>query len=184
MLPVCYNETMNMKTIAVMALSIAAGAAIGYYFGYDSGWEGAQKMKIADFDDCATAGYPIMESYPEQCRTPDGKTFVRQIEAKGGIQGIVLLGPTCPVVQDPPEEECADRPFQTTLAVTTSDGARVIKKFSSGADGKFSTALPAGEYSIRSAAAANILPYCSSESFTVSEGAYTEVAVYCDSGIR
>ncbi len=30
------------------------------------------------FEDCALAGYPIMESYPEQCSTPDGRTFVNQ----------------------------------------------------------------------------------------------------------
>jgi hypothetical protein len=35
--------------------------------------------EIDSFEDCAAAGYPIMESYPEQCRTPDGRTFVRDI---------------------------------------------------------------------------------------------------------
>lgn len=35
---------------------------------------------INNFDDCAAAGYPILESYPERCRTPDGRTFVREIE--------------------------------------------------------------------------------------------------------
>lgn len=33
---------------------------------------------IKNFDDCARAGFPIMESYPRQCRTPDGRTFVEQ----------------------------------------------------------------------------------------------------------
>lgn len=35
---------------------------------------------INSFEDCAAAGYPIMESFPEQCRTPDGRLFVRVIE--------------------------------------------------------------------------------------------------------
>ncbi|HLD64319.1 MAG TPA: Gmad2 immunoglobulin-like domain-containing protein [Candidatus Peribacteraceae bacterium] len=35
---------------------------------------------IDSFEDCVAAGYPIMESYPEQCRTPDGRTFVRQLQ--------------------------------------------------------------------------------------------------------
>jgi hypothetical protein len=30
---------------------------------------------INSFEDCAAAGFPISESYPEQCRTPDGRTF-------------------------------------------------------------------------------------------------------------
>jgi hypothetical protein len=34
---------------------------------------------IDSFEDCARAGYPIAESYPEQCFTPDGKSFTRSI---------------------------------------------------------------------------------------------------------
>jgi hypothetical protein len=34
---------------------------------------------ISSFDDCARAGYPILESYPAQCRTPDGRTFVQPL---------------------------------------------------------------------------------------------------------
>jgi len=30
---------------------------------------------IEDFEDCVEAGYPIMESYPEQCKTDDGTVF-------------------------------------------------------------------------------------------------------------
>ncbi len=37
-------------------------------------------MQITNFEECAAAGNAIMESYPEQCRTSDGRTFVRQIE--------------------------------------------------------------------------------------------------------
>lgn len=35
---------------------------------------------IRNFEDCAAAGYPVMESYPEQCRTPDGRLFVRVVD--------------------------------------------------------------------------------------------------------
>ncbi len=31
---------------------------------------------IINFDDCVAAGYPVLESFPEQCKTPDGRTFV------------------------------------------------------------------------------------------------------------
>lgn len=34
---------------------------------------------INSFEDCEAAGYPIMESYPRQCRTSDGKHFVENI---------------------------------------------------------------------------------------------------------
>ncbi|MFH0884697.1 MAG: hypothetical protein V1861_03225 [Candidatus Micrarchaeota archaeon] len=33
---------------------------------------------IKSFDDCVSAGYPVLESYPRQCKTPDGRTFVSQ----------------------------------------------------------------------------------------------------------
>jgi hypothetical protein len=35
---------------------------------------------IDSFEECAAAGYPVMESYPRQCRTPDGRTFVSLID--------------------------------------------------------------------------------------------------------
>ena len=35
---------------------------------------------ITTFEECKSAGYPIMEIYPEQCRTPEGKLFVRNTE--------------------------------------------------------------------------------------------------------
>lgn len=31
---------------------------------------------IIDFEGCAAAGYPVLESYPRQCSTPDGKVFI------------------------------------------------------------------------------------------------------------
>ncbi|MBI5155952.1 PQQ-dependent sugar dehydrogenase [Candidatus Peregrinibacteria bacterium] len=37
---------------------------------------------IHSFEECAAAGYPVMESYPEQCRTPDGRNFVREISGE------------------------------------------------------------------------------------------------------
>jgi hypothetical protein len=33
---------------------------------------------ISDFDSCVAAGYPVMESFPRQCRTPDGRNFVSE----------------------------------------------------------------------------------------------------------
>ncbi len=34
---------------------------------------------ITNFAECVTAGYPVMESYPRQCNTPDGKHFTEDI---------------------------------------------------------------------------------------------------------
>jgi hypothetical protein len=36
--------------------------------------------EIRSFEDCAAAGLPVMESYPRQCNTPDGRNFAEEIE--------------------------------------------------------------------------------------------------------
>lgn len=36
-------------------------------------------LSISSYEECIEAGYPALESYPEQCRTPDGKHFVRKL---------------------------------------------------------------------------------------------------------
>jgi hypothetical protein len=75
----------------------------------------------------------------------------------GSIQGTVLLGPTCPVMMDPPDPQCADKPYATRFVLTTADQSRVIKEFSSNAQGRFNVEVPPGEYAIRSAVVATIL---------------------------
>jgi hypothetical protein len=35
---------------------------------------------VDSFEECALAGNPVMESYPRQCRTADGKNFVEEVE--------------------------------------------------------------------------------------------------------
>ena len=39
-------------------------------------------LTIGSFEECESAGNPVMESYPRQCTTPDGKHFVEQINSK------------------------------------------------------------------------------------------------------
>ncbi len=40
---------------------------------------GCERSQIKSFEDCVQAGYPVMESYPRQCRLPDGTTFVEKL---------------------------------------------------------------------------------------------------------
>jgi len=35
------------------------------------------------FDECVAAGYPVMESYPRQCRGPDGTVYAEEITVSG-----------------------------------------------------------------------------------------------------
>lgn len=36
---------------------------------------------ILSFLDCEAAGYPVMESYPRQCKTADGRSFTEELPA-------------------------------------------------------------------------------------------------------
>lgn len=45
------------------------------------GWAFALST-VSSFEECESAGNPVMESYPRQCKTPDGKHFVEQINSK------------------------------------------------------------------------------------------------------
>jgi hypothetical protein len=71
---------MNKKTgilIIIVVLVIVVGFII-----MTLQWKKNVIASIDSFEKCAQAGYPIMESYPEQCRTPDGRTFVRDISTE------------------------------------------------------------------------------------------------------
>lgn len=48
---------------------------------------------VSDFESCVGAGYPVLEIYPEQCRTPDGDVFVRSITAPTDSQNFAMVAP-------------------------------------------------------------------------------------------
>lgn len=65
------NKTIFFR-ILVCVLFIALGIILFLDF--------QKKPKIiTSFEECAAAGYPIAVTYPPQCKTPDGKTFVEKI---------------------------------------------------------------------------------------------------------
>jgi len=97
-----------------------------------------------------------------------------------GIEGQVLLGPMCPVVQQ--GQECPDQPYQATLTVNSLSGVQ-IAQFQSDAQGRFSVSLVPGEY-ILHPESPNGLPFAGDQSFMVETGRYTHITVHYDSGIR
>jgi hypothetical protein len=66
---------MNQKSIiwAVIALIVLCVVAF-FVLPLDKRY-----AHITSFEKCSEAGYPILESYPEQCRVPDGRVFTREI---------------------------------------------------------------------------------------------------------
>lgn len=82
-----------MKWYIALAVLVIA---IGGYFLF------AQKINngvaITNFEECAKAGNPIMESYPRQCRTAEGKTFSENVGNE--VEKIDLVRITSPRPND------------------------------------------------------------------------------------
>jgi|GEM_PF-890020 len=106
-----------------------------------------------------------------------------------GIAGIVLVGPTCPVMRA--DEPCPDKPLQTTLSVQEYDRAisattRIVAHITSDSEGRFSVDLPPGEYIIGPDDTGVMqLPRCEkSDLVDVMADKYASTVISCDSGIR
>lgn len=116
--------------------------------------------------------------------SPDCEFAQCPAAGSSGITGTILLGPTCPVQRDPPDPQCADKPYATSLVVTTVSGERIIKELTSDSNGEFRVAVPPGEYAIRAAATADTLPRCDEQLVVVRASEYTATTLRCDTGIR
>ena len=68
---------MNKNTIiALVAVLVVLGSSLMLLRSEE---DAPVQNEITSFEECQAAGYPIMESYPERCAIPDGKTFTRTI---------------------------------------------------------------------------------------------------------
>jgi len=106
-----------------------------------------------------------------------------QIPVNTGIEGQVLIGPTCPVVQQ--GNECPDKPYQATLTVLDSSGTREIARFQTDTEGRFRLPIAPGNYILRPETPENMpLPIAPEQNFTVTDGQFTQISVTYDSGIR
>jgi hypothetical protein len=99
-----------------------------------------------------------------------------------GIQGMVQVGPTCPVERI--NSPCPPRPLAATVVVRDGTGAEVAR-FHSGADGRFKVDLGPGTYTLVGLTIGSSgLPRPIPTSATVTQGTYTSVNIEYDSGIR
>ena len=70
-----------MKTVLIAIVLLAAIIGFGYAMFSNRVAQAPGEEVIASFKNCVAAGNPVMESYPRQCRTPDGKNFVEDISS-------------------------------------------------------------------------------------------------------
>lgn len=67
-----------MKKISLVVTVLVVLLIVGYVYKKAA----APSMPILSFLDCEKAGYPVMETSPRQCKTPDGKTFAEELPGK------------------------------------------------------------------------------------------------------
>ena len=69
--------------LLVLLIGVLAGCTQGAGDGDGDGTGDNHTMTIDSFQDCVDAGNPVMESYPRQCRTQDGRVFVENVSDEG-----------------------------------------------------------------------------------------------------
>jgi hypothetical protein len=88
-----------------------------------------------------------LEPLPSPSFTP----FVSGAPSVGphaGVAGRVLAGPTCPVERNPPDPACAARGVVGAVIVITDAQGTEVARVTSGADGTYAAAVPAGTYTL------------------------------------
>ena len=70
------NMSKKIFLFLILIIIVIGGGAI--YFAVSNCCE-KPKTEINSFEECVFAGYPVLESYPRQCKTPEGKTFAEDI---------------------------------------------------------------------------------------------------------
>jgi hypothetical protein len=101
-----------------------------------------------------------------------------------GIEGEVLIGPICPVVQ--PDQPCPDRPFEASIEIRGQDNHGDHLTVRSRKDGRFRVKLAPGKYKLSPISPNPGAPPQAppTQSVTVVSGRYTHVTIRYDSGMR
>jgi hypothetical protein len=101
-----------------------------------------------------------------------------------GVQGTVTAGPTCPVVTNPPDPACAERPVAGAVLVFTDSRGAEVARVTSAADGTFSVELSPATYHVTAQPVEGLMGTPEPIDVTVEGGAPTEIQLSYDTGIR
>ena len=79
----------------------------------------------------------LLDQYIMTVEQEDGESRIasyKKVESSvpnnglSGITGLILLGPSCPVVRDPPNPQCADKLYVATVVVKSADGSSEVTR--------------------------------------------------------
>lgn len=99
-----------------------------------------------------------------------------------GVEGLVLIGPTCPGPQTD-DPECADKPYPLLFTVTDSKNETILAEVQTGVDGMFRIALPPGEYNLNPILTGRF-PVGYPTLVKVEAEKFTKVTIMLESGLR
>jgi len=102
--------------------------------------------------------------------------------ADSGVRGVVILGPSCPVVQE--NVPCPDEPFEAEIQVVAPGSREVVATARSGKDGRFVIRLGPGRYVLEGISPGEAFPFAKPVDVTVRPHAFTSATVAFDTGIR
>ena len=102
-----------------------------------------------------------------------------------GVRGIVIAGPTCPVVTDPPNPGCADRPVAGAVLLFSDASGGEVARAISAADGTFAVELAPGAYRLTAEPVEGLMGTPEPMEVGVEAGQpMAELTVSYDTGIR
>ncbi|MCU0482790.1 MAG: carboxypeptidase-like regulatory domain-containing protein [Chloroflexi bacterium] len=118
------------------------------------------------------------EALPDAVRAP--------VAGDPGVAGRALAGPVCPVVSDPPDPACSDRPVPGAEVVVRDAGGAEVARATTAADGTYAIALSPGDYSVVALPVEGLMGTPEAQPVTVPADLETPVQVdlVYDTGIR
>ena len=137
----------------------------------------------------AAVNAPFAATFPERRIPPSTPLIARclvPVPVSSGVEGVVTIGPTCPVQRVLPDPDCIDRPYAgAVIVLLTQEDGREVTRATSGADGRYRIVAPLGVYTLKPLSPpGQPFPVAPSQRVIVPESGFVRVDVQYDSGIR
>jgi hypothetical protein len=106
-------------------------------------------------------------------------------ESGATVSGVALAGPTCPVVREPPDPACEDRPVAGAEILVVDERGRMVGRVQTDDAGAFTVVLPAGKYQLVPQPVEGLLGPPEATAFVVQGDVDPEpLTILFDTGIR
>lgn len=73
------NKTTKITIVVVLAILLFSTLL---WFASNSVEAPKEESDVSNFAECVDAGHTVIKSYPPQCKTPDGRTFIKETSDK------------------------------------------------------------------------------------------------------